>query len=196
MGNLARHLSALGEVQAGEPLRSALSAERVNAIIGAIKALAAGENLVPGYNMTVTRSPAGVVIRSKAAPVAGGAAVATTDEPFRIVEVSGAEDPTIKINYGEVNNIAPTNIEDEFALVDDGTYVVYLEVEVDVDWNLVSAYLYAEIGAVPDDDATYGYLSLGTVTVLDGAITAINTSRRSSFWHAKCGIDVHQFWRA
>ena len=48
MSGVSNYLAKLTPIQAGESLRDVLTAERLNAIQGALMALARGENVVSG----------------------------------------------------------------------------------------------------------------------------------------------------
>jgi hypothetical protein len=70
---LSEYLAAMGEnVQPGDRLLDVLTSRRLNAIMDAVRALAAGGNLVQGPGIIAKRNPTGVVLKVAPGPRVGG----------------------------------------------------------------------------------------------------------------------------
>jgi hypothetical protein len=121
----------------------------------------------------------------------GGGGGGAITHPFQIQDAStGGDEPEAKINvrYGTVMDLAPTGVGTDIAVT--ASCTVYLDVEVDIDGEVIAATLMVEEGAQPADEDYHGYITLGTVEVEDGAITAINQAATHSLRMAMCGREV------
>ncbi len=114
------------------------------------------------------------------------------EHPFRVTDASSEEDgPQVTIRFGQVNSITPT-IDDtpldeipapKLAVV---SGVIYLKVTTDEE-GAVEAVEIESDETLPVASETEGYLTLATVTVADGAVTAINQSVMHSLQCLFCG---------
>jgi len=89
----------------------------------------------------------------------------------------------------------PTIDGDELTLVplmeptDDATTTYYLKVTT-VDLDVTAVIILDEDPSAAVDDGTTFWLSLGTVVMADGVITAVNAFRRSSLVFQKCASET------
>lgn len=93
--------------------------------------------------------------------------------PFQIQDVSpDASTPTVNVKYGTVMDIEPTDVGTDILVSDGDTF--YIECTLDIDGNVTAADLL--VGSLPADSDYAAYLLVGSVTVVDDAITAIDQS--------------------
>jgi len=103
MPGLAKHLNAMGDdIRPGEPLARAMSSVRLNAIMGAVRALAKGANIRPGPGILLREVGDGVVISSTAR---GRGGASSGPAPFDI-SLSGT---TATFRAGTINGFLPSN---------------------------------------------------------------------------------------
>lgn len=191
MPGITELLRTMGDpVRPGQPLSEALTAARLNAIMGAIRALAAGENLSSGLNVRMTKGPGGVTIGA----TGGGSGTVSIEHPFQIVNKSTAgTTPAAKIwvRYGTVQDVAPALIETDSTLSTAATYSVFVEVEVNLAGNIVAAEIGASASGLPANTDYFGYILLGTVIVETSGsgltVTKINQAATHSLRMAVCG---------
>lgn len=117
-----------------------------------------------------------------------------SDFPFRVTDASTETTAQVLVQFGQVRNITPTIAT---VALDDPAVgalavvsgVIYLRV------NLVDGFPdtveVLNAATLPAETETEGFLTLATVTVADGAVTAINQSVKNSQWYLRCnGQDV------
>jgi len=152
------------------------------AVVTALKAL------VPRSSPTVEvdRSSGGVVLRARVVGSRGrssSAAATTLDTPFRIKDAStvpGTPAAKVIVVWGSVQNATPTmdsyglDTVPEHTFTSAGTYNGYLKFNgsaTTVEWST---------SAVPSDTSSYGYLLIGTVTVVtSGAGYAVSDIKQN-----------------
>jgi hypothetical protein len=127
---LGEYLSALEDVTPGTPIPKAVSSTRLNAIMGAIRALARGENIQSGYGVLLSRNATGgVVINSAARAMAGGGGGGTSvNLPFDVTFSSGTDvsNATATIRPGTLNGLLPASILTTTVLNKTGTHYLVL----------------------------------------------------------------------
>ncbi len=193
MPGITDHLKSMGDrIRPGQPLASAVTAQRMNAIMDAIRALAAGDNLSSGLGVTLSKNGSGSVVIGSTARGNGGAV--TIEHPFQIRNVStGGGTPVAKINvrYGTVQDVEPANVAVDSTLSTSGTYSIFLEVEVNLAGTIVGASVEAALTGLPANTDYFGYVLLGTVVVADSGsgktVTQINQAATHSLRMAVCG---------
>lgn len=123
----------------------------------------------------------------------------TSANPFKVINASDDDGPKVRVVFGQVNSftaaIGGTNLDDVptplLEITTNG--VILLAVELDVDGAVVGASI-ENHESQPDADATHGYITLATVTIADGAVTAINQSVSFSLACRRCGVSDIHFW--
>lgn len=196
VGSISSDLKALGDsVRPGQPLVSALTATRINAIIGLLRSLAAGGNLIAGHGLLKQAVPEGAML----SVLGGRGGASSAPHPFQVLNASTATEAKVKVTFGQVNSITPTiggyaldADPDDPPLLTVVTGVVYLAVILNVSGAITSAGIH-NAAALPDDDVTHGYLTLAVVSVDGRSTTEINQSVTHSLGHQKCGVR-HNFW--
>lgn len=94
--------------------------------------------------------------------------------PFKIVDVSpDASTPRIKITYGTVMDILPTDVNVVLTPAT-GTETYYLACTISVAGAVTAAALLT--GTIPSDSDTLAHILVGTVTRTGTVVTAINQS--------------------
>jgi hypothetical protein len=94
--------------------------------------------------------------------------------PFKIVDVSPDEDtPTIKVTYGTVMDILPTDVDTDLACA--ATMTFYLDCTIDT-VGVVTAVELANGASVPANSDTHAYLLVGVVTITGTVVSAISQS--------------------
>jgi hypothetical protein len=118
--------------------------------------------------------------------------------PFKVEDVSTETDALVSVQFGQVNSVTQTiggvsldNPTTPTLAV--ATGVVYLAVEVDEDGLVIAATIH-NAAAKPANDATHGYVTLASVAVSSGVITALLPSVTHSLGYQKCSATVHNFW--
>lgn len=166
-----------------------------------------GAQIVRFLRSITPRSGPGVLVKLTAngATFSGAGPGNTTSEmthPFQVVDASTETQAKVRVVFGQVHSVTPTiggdpldADPDDPPLLNVENGVVYLAVVLDADddYAITSASIHCD-GTLPDEDATHGYITLATVTVDDGVLTAINQSVTHSLGHQKCGEDTHNFW--
>ena len=199
MAGLTPHLKAMGDnVRPGQRLVDAITSVRLNAIMGAIRALARGDNLVAGLGLRKSSTAEGAILTAEAAR---GGSTATT-HPFQVVNRSSATVVKVEVVFGQVNSVTPTingvGLDEEDDEGDppritlSSERLVYLDVTVDA--GVVTGALVWAANVLPSNTSTHGYLTLATITYASGRVSAINQSVTHSLGHQKRGTNLHQFW--
>lgn len=124
--------------------------------------------------------------------------------PFQIYDTSTSMVTQAHVRYGTLNDVEPTNVDTDIALTSDGTWTFYLNVTVDVNGLMTAVELDIALTGQPADSSNNGYITLGQVIVLSGAITTINQAATHSLRMAMCGRvvvggtlsvqGVYEFW--
>ncbi len=122
---------------------------------------------------------------------AGGAGgTASIEHPFQITHLAaGTSALQINVRYGTLNDIVPTDVGVDLDLdLGDGTYTLYLDVEVleDAVATIVTVSLIYDLSPQPADDDDHAYITLGQVIVAGGVITTINQAVTHSLRFAAC----------
>jgi len=161
-----------------------------------------GAQVVRFLRSITPRSGPGVLVRQGAGgsvfEAAPGGKAQTVLHPFHVSNASGGGDAKVRVRFGQVNSLTPTIDEvplnaaepPELEVV---TGVVYLRVELDVD-GIATAATIANAAELPDDTATYAHITLATVTVAGGAVTAIHQAVTHSLMVRRCGVAEMHFW--
>jgi hypothetical protein len=112
------------------------------------------------------------VDRIASQPESGGGGDMTL--PFKIVDVSpDASTPKIKVIYGTVMDILPTDVNTDLACAATTTY--YLDCTISTAGNVTAAAL-ANGASVPADSDTHAFLLVGVVTITGTVVSAIAQS--------------------
>lgn len=104
--------------------------------------------------------------------------------PFQITKVNTT---TVNVRYGTMMDVVPANVATDIALTDDGTNTFYLDVEIDIDGNVIGVTLSHATSGQPANTDYHGYITIGSVEVVSGLITAINQAATHSLRMAMCG---------
>lgn len=122
MPTLPECLKQMGErVRPGQRVADALTAERVNAMMAAIRALARGDNVFSGPGILKATGPNGVVLRSTAVGRPGQEG--TEPLPFDVT----IEGTTMSVRPGTINGLMPSNNLDEVTISLSSTYYLHLD---------------------------------------------------------------------
>ena len=198
VGSISSDLKALGDsVRPGQPLASALTATRINAILGLLRTLAAGGNLLAGRGLLKQAVAEGAMLS-----VLSEGSTASATHPFKVLNASTPGTPKVKVTFGQVNSVTPTINDIELdadpkdpPLLTVVTGIVYLRVRLYKDGTIDKATIHCK-DKVPEGETEavqLGYLTLATVTVTKNSVTAINQAVTHSLGHQKCGVR-HNFW--
>lgn len=123
----------------------------------------------------------------------------TPAHPFKVVNRSDDEDARIGVVFGQVNSLTPTLGGDDLdadpspSIVVTTSGVIYLRVSFDVDGVVINADIHND-EELPGADASYGYITLATITLDDDKITAINQAVSFSLGCRRCGVSDIHFW--
>ena len=181
MADLARLLTSMTPVKAGDDLYAVVTAARINAIQEAIKGLMRGDNLANGPGILINKIGSGQISLSSTAK--GGGGTVTLEHPFQIYDGTAANQ--IKVRYGTLQDIEPTDVGTDVTLATDDTHDIYLDVEVDLAGTVIAATL--ATGTKPADEDYHGNILLGTVEVYESTVIAINQACTHSLRLAMCG---------
>lgn len=186
MNNLANTLSRLAPVKSGDSSYDTLSAERINAIQDAIRALAGGANIRSGVGIRIQAGPDWVVVSARDASGrgGGGAASGAYQMPFDVT-VSGN---TVSIVPGYICNQEPTQVAPVAGWqCDAAAGHIFLHVEI---YATTSEVLTREIkfaAEVPtpteSSDVFHGYLDIATIAA-SGDGWAVTQHYNGSRWAA------------
>lgn len=150
-----------------------------------------------GPGVVITRSLSGTTISVAAARCTAPAEAES--HPFKVFDAStSAPAAKVRVVYGQVNSITPTI---DGTALDDATPpmltvvtgVIFLKVTFDLD-GIVTAAIVGNAATLPSDDATHGHITLASVNVTDGVVTAISQSVTFSLACERCGVSYIHFW--
>jgi hypothetical protein len=175
------------EPRAGQPLQATWGA----AVIRYLRSITPR----PSVDIQVDRTANGTTFRPRPVPQVSRSSSGDAF-PFRIVDASTTEPDVakVRVTYGTVNNIvpeigaSPLNA-DPAPVLSVATGHVYLDCTIGEEDGLATAVAVANAADVPEDTSTHAYISIGYVTVVDGAVTLINQGVQHSLWHQRCPAD-------
>lgn len=111
--------------------------------------------------------------------------------PFKIVP--GSAPLKVKVSYGTVEDIEPTDIDTDIEIDDDSTdNWLFLECTLDADGQVTGGTVQLQ-GSPPSDSGSAAYKLIGRVETAGGVITKINQSLYFSQGFAACGRDPDDF---
>ncbi len=116
-------------------------------------------------------------------PPAAPGKIGSFQYPFQIQIIDPA---TINVRYATVQDVIPTNIATDLNPADNATTIYYIEVEVDIDGVVIGVTLDSASSLPPDTDY-FGYITIGQVTMVSGAITVVDQAATHSLRTAMCG---------
>ena len=126
-----------------------------------------------------------------APPARGGGGGASLLLPFKIRDISPDEEtPTIKVVFGTVMDVTPSNVETDLEPGDDAINTIYLEVTINAAGQVTAAAVTVSTGPLPTNDTYAAYILIGYVTVAAGVITLINQSLYFSQGFKACDRDT------
>lgn len=197
MANLTNLLATLGGTLQGGATFTSFGWNRFNALIGVVRGLAAGDNLIAGRGIRLDKQLGKVIVTSDA--TAGKATAAA--HPFQLTDASVGATLKVKIKFGMVNAITPGGMGDteepDLTLTINATKYVALSVTTNGGGAATSAAITLQT-EVPESTATLAYIPLGLVTYTAAvgdtpASIAMNQSVSGSLWHQRCGSATHLF---
>lgn len=175
------------EPREGQPLRAAWGAQ----VVRYLRSITPR----PSVEIQVDRGPNGTTFRPRPVPQVKRAASGDSF-PFQIVDASTSDPAAAKVTvvYGTVNNLVPTIggsplNTDPAPVLSVATGHVYLDCTIGETDGLATAVAVANAADVPEDTSTHAYISIGHVTVVDGAVTLVNQGVQHSLWHQRCPAD-------
>lgn len=115
----------------------------------------------------------------------GGGAPTDIQFPFQITESATALN--VKVRYGTVMDIAPTDVATDLALTDDATNYIYIQNTLDVDGNVTASAIGVNTTGLPANDTDNAYILIGNAVCAAGAVTLINQAITHSLRFAACG---------
>ncbi len=195
MPGISKHLKAMGDlIRPGQRVAEVMTAERLNAMMLAIRGLARGDNIVSGLGVRSRGVAEGVMLSA-----IGDSGSNAGSHPFKVINATSGGSPKVRVVFGQVNSITPTiggtaldhSTPPKLTLTTSG--VVYLIVNLDGSGNILTATV-NNAASLPSAGALTGYLTLATVTISGGVVLAINQSVTHSLGHQKCGSTTHNFW--
>lgn len=162
------------------------------------------ESTEPRYPGPTTRINHGIdqIVTPKAAGGGGGGALT---HPFQITDTTiGAGTARFHVSYGTLEDVEPANVETNI-VVGNGTWTVYLDLEIDINGVFVAATLSQATTGQPADTDYHGYITIGRVVVAGGIVTSVSQACTHSLRYAMCGRvvaagptltdpGVYEFW--
>lgn len=191
MSDLGKHLSAMGgTVKTGDAIEDVVNADRMNAMMAAIRSLARGDGLLRGMGVRLKTTPMGTIIstdgRGSGGAAAGGAW--TGVPPLWLVAVSATN---VKVTFGQVAGFVPSGVNTSFDLSStDATWTFWVSVTLDTAGVPTAADISYGVGSVPSSDSTDAYFLIGEVDVADSEITDVRPSMAFDQAFVVCGRDV------
>jgi hypothetical protein len=128
MAGVSQYLANLGDnLRGGANLATQFGATRMNALLGLVRGLARGDNLVAGPGIRLDKTSGQVTIKSDAGR--GSTAAVAPPQPFQVTLRPNPESETsvlASVWPGTVNGLLPTNYTVEATLSKTGDYYVIL----------------------------------------------------------------------
>ncbi len=115
----------------------------------------------------------------------GGGAPTDVQFPFQITESATALN--VKVRYGTVMDIEPTDVATDLPLTDDATNYIYIQNTLDVDGNVTASAIGVNTTGLPTNDTDNAYILIGNVVCADGVVSTINQAITHSLRFAACG---------
>lgn len=167
--SLATALKALTFVKKGQRLLDVATADRFNAITGALLALARGENIQRCLNIFVRRFPNGYSLTAGE----GGAGGVAEERQLQIFDASEGATPKIGVTVGQFGGVVPkigaTFIDDATPpklTVGAADTQVYIKGTAGSTGSVTLAEVLAG-DVVPDNDEDFVYELIGTIVVTE-----------------------------
>jgi hypothetical protein len=171
----------------------------LKAWLNELRAFTLSRQPLPSETADLHETPGGTQILVRSQPSAAGGASAST-HPFLLVDASTTGPTVVKVRCysGMVNALDPVTIgpfeasdDPPFTVVVTNGQTVYLDLTLSYSsgtgiWSYTS-YNVAAAASLPSATATRAYLSLGTVTVSGGSVTAITGGVAGNIGHERCG---------
>lgn len=143
-------------------------------------------------SLRISESPSGwrAEVVERPSPTKGSQ-VSLNLTAFEIQDVSDGGEARVSIAPGLIRNVAATLngtplLDAPFQVVTEGTYEVYLEVDIDTNYRPTAVRAYVAAAAVPTPTDSLAILRLGVVTVDSGDNIAITQFRKGSQWYQAC----------
>jgi len=221
---MKQHLQKLKDVKAGDSLLDVLTADFLNSVIGSLRGLARGENIVKGNNTLLARGADWVRISANAK----GDSTAGSESflPWDIYSLVGVGEPNpetgkyasykAKVYPGTLYGMIPTNLTGEAGLTEftiSGTTTIIFKARAATNGsNITSLTIVADatqpipqvpaVNAMPDAfDAVFAMIIGGVVfrTIGAGNISATSTKlfitdKASTPEFGQLGYESHYIW--
>ncbi len=182
----------------GQPVREALTSQRINGIQDVLRALCRGDNVVAGPGVRKTNVGTATIL------TATPRGDSTASHPYRVSNASAGGAVAISVRLGLLNSIVPTlgggdtidaspaptlGVGSDY----DGWLILATDTNADGIATAADLFLAEEI---PENTSARGHLPIARVQTVAGALVnlAANQLVFQTLRHRMCGAAQHDFW--